>query len=174
MAARRLTEAEKAGFLREVLAPAAPAGTEPFVATAADAVGLSVLSCTLFGDEGIGPAQMRRTLRHGHAILFGLAEGETVLSYTLLELNVRQARIYTVESGTIPAARGRGLHLWHRAQMEALGRRLGYRTLASHVRPGNTAMLRLMARTGMAVVARLPGYYDDGGEGLYLRKQIGP
>ncbi|MCB9527370.1 MAG: hypothetical protein H6701_03075 [Myxococcales bacterium] len=172
MAAQRLTDEEKSRFLREVLVPAAPPGTEPFVATPADAEGLSALSRALFGDEGFGPAQIRRTLRHGHGILFGLAAGEEVLSYTLLELNMRQARIYTVESGTVPAARGRGLHLWHRAQMEALGRRLGYRTLTSHVRPGNAAMLRLMARTGMEVVARLPGYYDDGGEGLYLRKRL--
>lgn len=174
MSARRLTAEEAAAFLREVLEPLAPPGTAPFIATPDDAAALSALSCALFGDEGLDRAGLRRTLRRGHGIVFGLREGGAIVSYTALELNQRQARIYTVESGTVPAARGRGLHLWHRQRMEDLGRHLGYRTLTSHVRPDNAPMLRLMARTGMQVVARLPGYYDDGGEGLYLRKHLSP
>lgn len=174
MSARRLTAEEAAAFGREVLGPLAPPGTAPFVATPDDVEALSALSCALFGDEGLDRAGLRRTLRRGHGILFGLREAGAIVSYTLLELNQRQARIYTVESGTVPSARGRGLHLWHRQRMEDLGRRLGYRTLTSHVRPDNAPMLRLMARTGMEVVARLPGYYDDGGEGLYLRKRLSP
>lgn len=172
MPEHRLTPADAAAFLAEVLTPLAPPGTRAFVAGPADAAEVSALSVALFGEEGLDAPGLRRTLRDGHTLLFGLREDGALVSYTLLELNRRQARIYTVESGTVPAARGRGLHLWHRARMEDLGRRHGYRTLTSHVRPDNTPMLRLMARTGMQVVARLPGYYDDGGDGLYLRKRL--
>jgi ribosomal protein S18 acetylase RimI-like enzyme len=82
--------------------------------------------------------------------------------------------VYVVETFTAAALRGKGLGSWLRARVEDVAVHLGYRHIASHVAVTNTAAQRLNEKAGLTVVRRIRKYYEDGRDGLYLRKTLDP
>lgn len=160
------------GWLTAHLGSAAPAGLVAFVATEADVPELARLSSETFGDNALVPAGLVYYLRQGHALVFGLKQGPDIVSYCVIELNDGMRRIYVVETVTRAAVRRRGLGSWLRARVEDVGIHLRYRYIASHVAVTNAPARRMNEKAGLAVVRRIEGYYDDGRDGLYLRKTL--
>jgi ribosomal protein S18 acetylase RimI-like enzyme len=82
------------------------------------------------------------------------------------------ARIYSVV--VAPQARGRrfGERLVRAAQSAA--QRLGLTHVSLEVRQDNAAARALYAKLGYVEHRLLPGYYDDGADGLRLRKTLKP
>lgn len=80
------------------------------------------------------------------------------------------ARIYSVV--VAPAARGQGLGAALVRTAQDWARHAGLHTLSLEVRADNAAARALYARLGYIEHARLPGYYDDGADGLRLRKSL--
>jgi ribosomal protein S18 acetylase RimI-like enzyme len=160
------------GWLAALLASGAPGGLVAFVATEADVPELARLSLEAFGDQALIPAGLFYYLNQGHALVFGLKQGSSIVSYCVIELNDGMRRIYVVETFTRAAVRGRGLGSWLRARVEDVGIHLRYRYIASHVAVTNMPARRLNEKAGLEVVRRIERYYDDGRDGLYLRKTL--
>jgi len=161
-------------WLTTLLRASAPRGTEPFVATHADVEELASLSAEAFGEQALIPAGLRYYLEHGHALVFGLRKRAAIVSYCVCELNDGMGRVYVVETFTTASLRGKGLGSWLRARVEDVAVHLGYRHIASHVAVTNTAAQRLNEKAGLVVVRRIKKYYEDGRDGLYLRKTLDP
>jgi ribosomal protein S18 acetylase RimI-like enzyme len=150
----------------------APRGLWPFIATRADVRELAALSLAEFGDNAMTPAGLAYYIERGHALVFGLRKGTRVAAYCVCELNDGMRRAYVVETLTCAPLRGRGLGSWLRARVEDVAVHLEYRSIASHVAVTNAAARRLNERAGLVVVRRIARYYDDGRDGLYLRKTL--
>ena len=80
------------------------------------------------------------------------------------------ARIYSVV--VAPAVRGQGLGSRLVKSAEAAARAAGCREISLEVREENAAARRLYARSGYAEDRRLAGFYEDGADGLRLRKRL--
>lgn len=163
-----------ARWLASLLRRSAPRGLAPFVATHGDVDELVLRSEEAFGEQALSHAGVRYYLERGHALVFGLRKRSAIVSYTVCELNDGIGRAYVVETFTDAALRGKGLGSWLRARVEDVARHLGYRYIASHVAVTNTAAQRLNEKAGLAVVRRIARYYEDGRDGLYLRKTLEP
>lgn len=159
-----------------MIAPPAP-GLVPFRAGPQELRALARLSLQTFGAEALSADTFRRRLRQGHARLLGLREaGERddgeIVAYLLLYLNDCTRRAYVNEVLVVPTRRGQGLSRWLLEAAEEEAREAGMRTLAAHVRVSNAPSLRAKLRQGLAVVERLPAWYPDGEDALYLRKAL--
>jgi len=88
----------------------------------------------------------------------------------LLRSRTQVARIYSVV--VADEARGQGLaqRLVARAEKEA--RSLAKKAITLEVREDNVAARGLYAKLGYSEANRLPKYYDDGADGLRLRKDF--
>jgi ribosomal protein S18 acetylase RimI-like enzyme len=168
----RLTAAIVRRLAAELEARRAGAGLRAFVMTAADIPEVAAMSATAFGEEALTPAKLRFYLERAHALAIGLRRRQTIVSYTLVELNRGQRRVYVVETCTRAGEQGRGHASWLRARMAAIAYRLGYRTQTTHVRLSNTAAQELNRRAGMVLVREIAEYYDDGETGLYLARPL--
>ncbi|WP_028080138.1 GNAT family N-acetyltransferase [Solimonas soli] len=80
------------------------------------------------------------------------------------------ARIYSVVVDPIARGLGLGRRLVQVAERGA--RAAGCAAVSLEVREDNAAARALYASLGYAERQRLPGYYDDGGDGLRLRKVL--
>lgn len=80
------------------------------------------------------------------------------------------ARIYSV--AVDPAARGRGLAKALVQEAEAAARARGCQRVQLEVREDNAAARGLYAALGYQIRQQLPGYYDDGGNGLRLDREL--
>jgi ribosomal-protein-alanine N-acetyltransferase len=56
--------------------------------------------------------------------------------------------------------------------MEAVGRRVGVRSVFLEVRPSNREALGLYRSRGFQVVGRRPEYYDDGEDALLMTLEL--
>ncbi len=144
------------------------------MATRADVDELASSSVEAFGDQALCAAGLRYYIERGHALVFGLRKRAAIVSYCVCELNDGMGRVYVVETFTEAALRGKGLGSWLRARVEDVAVHLGYRHIASHVAVNNTAAQRLNEKAGLEVVRRIRRYYEDGRDGLYLRKTLDP
>lgn len=126
----------------------------------------------LFPSDRMAARTLRRFMRSPTAD-FWIAESATRVLGNLLMLRRRTsttARIYSVIVD--PAARGMGLGAQLVTTAEAEARRLGLARMSLEVRADNAAARAMYARLGYAETAQLPGYYDDGGDGLRLVKAL--
>jgi ribosomal-protein-alanine N-acetyltransferase len=88
----------------------------------------------------------------------------------LTRRNSRSARIYSVI--VLPEMRGRGLAARFVAAAEAQARKDGLAAVTLEVRADNAPARALYKKHGYAEVKSLPGFYDDGADGLRLRKAL--
>jgi len=123
-------------------------------------------------------AMTRRTLRRfisAPNAAFLVAEHQGRVMGNLLMLTRRDttlARIYSVIVS--PAARGLGLGRELVVAAENEARQRGCSAMALEVRVDNTVARTLYERLGYALQKPLPGYYEDEGDGLRLRKPLRP
>lgn len=168
----RLTPARVRKLAEALAGRRAGPGLRAFVVTAEDLAEVAAMSRTAFGDDALTPAKLRFYLERAHALAIGLRREGTIVSYTLVELNRGQRRVYVVETCTRAGEQGRGHASWLRARIAGIAYRLGYRRQTTHVRASNTAAQELNRRAGMIVVREIERYYDDGETGLYLARPL--
>lgn len=170
--AQRVTKSWLASEGRRYLLVHVPERCEPSFATEADLAELARMSQVAFGETALKPSVLKRYFRVGHALVVTLRRQARIVGYCLAELNLRQRRVYVVETCVGPADKGQGYAVWLRARVDAIARARGYRSLTSHVRVDNHAAFALNRRCGMSVVDRIGDYYEDGSEAFYLRKLL--
>jgi ribosomal-protein-alanine N-acetyltransferase len=136
-----------------------------------DAAAILALEALFPGDR-MSPASVRRFLRVPTAAVL-IAEREGAVLGNLVWLRrrgSRRARIYSVVVAAEARGLGLGRQLVERMQRDALA--AGCVTATLEVRADNTAARALYAGLGYAVEAALPGYYEDGGDGLRLTRAL--
>ncbi|HWN70029.1 MAG TPA: GNAT family N-acetyltransferase, partial [Haliangium sp.] len=138
---RRLIPSQRAALCAELLVPYAPRGLTALVADDGHIPALTALSREGFGASALGRAIFDFYVHEAHALILGLAQRGSIISYCVIELNTRQRRVYVVETFTTAALRGLGHGSWMRGRVEAIALSLGYRTITSHVSVHNAAAL---------------------------------
>ncbi|MBL6749813.1 MAG: GNAT family N-acetyltransferase [Nevskia sp.] len=126
----------------------------------------------LFPGDRISMRSLRAFLKSGHApVWVAELDGAVVGSLIMLtRRDSRAARIYSVV--VAPQARGRRLGERLVRAAEAQARRMGLAAMSLEVRADNAAARALYAKLGYRPVRELPGYYEDGADGLRLRKAL--
>jgi ribosomal protein S18 acetylase RimI-like enzyme len=169
---RRLIPAQRAALCAELLVPHAPRGLTGVVADGAHIPELAALSQEGFGSAALGRDVFHFYVHEAHALILGLQQRQSIVSYCVIELNAGQRRVYVVETFTTAALRGLGHGSWLRGRVEAIALTLGYRSITSHVSVHNEAALALNRKAGMTIVRRVSGYYEEGRDAFYLRKVL--
>jgi ribosomal-protein-alanine N-acetyltransferase len=125
-----------------------------------------------FPGDRMSARSVRHFLRSPRALVL-IAEAGGVALGCLVMLTrkaSRCARIYSVV--VTPAARGRGLGRRLVQSAERAARVHGCAAMALEVRQDNAAAQALYAGLGYEVETRLGAYYEDGGDGLRLRRRL--
>ena len=125
-----------------------------------------------FPSDRISPRSVRGFLRSPRARVLIAERDRAVLGNLILLLpqRWRAARIYSVVVD--PAARGAGVGARLVAAAEAAARAAGREAVSLEVRSDNAAAQAMYAKLGYVTAQPLPGYYDDGADGLRLRKTL--
>jgi ribosomal-protein-alanine N-acetyltransferase len=126
-----------------------------------------------FPGDRMSRASVRRFLRVDSARVWvadARAQGIVGALILLTRRGSATARIYSVVVD--PRARGLGLGRRLVQAAERSAREAGCDAVSLEVREDNAAARALYASLGYAERQRLPGYYDDGGDGLRLRKDL--
>ncbi|WP_020648134.1 GNAT family N-acetyltransferase [Solimonas variicoloris] len=141
-------------------------------ARAGDVDGMLDLERHFPGDR-MSRASVRRFLRVPSArvwVVDAPPHGLVGALILLMRRNSTTARLYSVVVD--PRARGLGLGRRLVQAAERGARAAGCDAVSLEVREDNAAARALYARLGYVERQRLPGYYDDGGNGLRLRKAL--
>lgn len=125
-----------------------------------------------FPSDRLSDRAIRRFLRSPRAHVLVATERSQVLANLVLLTRSRSkiARIYSIVVDR--PGRGRGLAKRLVAHAERVARNAGCDRVALEVREDNAAARGLYARLGYAEAASLPGFYDDGADGLRLCKAL--
>ncbi|TXI02516.1 MAG: GNAT family N-acetyltransferase [Rhizobium sp.] len=125
-----------------------------------------------FPSDRMSARSVRNFLRAPTAHVWVLeAAGELVGSLILLtRKRVHSARIYSVI--VLPRMRGQGLAAKLVAAAESQTRKLGLDAVTLEVREDNSAARALYRKLGYVEERPLPAFYDDGSDGLRLRKPL--
>jgi ribosomal protein S18 acetylase RimI-like enzyme len=127
----------------------------------------------LFPSDALSRRSLRRFITAPNAV-FLVADIDGGVLGNLLMLTRARSRVARIYSLIVdPAARGRGLarQLVIAAFNAAASR--GAQALSLEVRTDNQAARALYESLGFEIVDTLPGYYDDGADGLRLARRIG-
>ena len=140
-------------------------------ATRADLPALLALEAQFPGDR-MSARQFRRHLGSVTARLYvaeldGVVRGASLLFF---RAGSTGARLYSLVVDT--AARGRGLGATLLADAQGAARRRGCVRMQLEVRADNHAAIALYRHAGFGLARTLPGYYDDGGDGLRYRREL--
>lgn len=105
----------------------------------------------------------------------GIVVAETdgaLVGYVLLlfRKGAKAARLYSL--AIAPEARGAGTALQLVTAAEREARKKGCARLRLEVRDSNMAARRLYERAGFALIARKPGYYEDGETAFQMEKRL--
>lgn len=144
---------------------------KPRTATEADLPALLELEAEFPGDR-ISRRGLRRLLRAPSARVRVIGTPGTMDAALILlsRRGTRVARIYSLV--VAPPGRGRGLAqaLVRDAEQHAGAR--GLTRLRLEVRADNHPARRFYEKLGYREIARLPGYYEDGADGLRLERRL--
>lgn len=126
----------------------------------------------LFPSDRMTRPTLRRFLRHPSAQLWVAAQGRQLVGDLLLlfRRGSDSARIYSVV--VAPQARGQGLGERLIARAERAATAAGCKRIKLEVRRRNRPAQALYAKRGYQLVKALPGYYEDGSDGLRLAKEL--
>lgn len=141
-------------------------------ATHADLPALLALEARFPGDR-MSARQFRRHLRSVTARLHvaeleGVVRGASLLFFRAGSDGVR---LYSLVVDA--AARGHGLGQRLLVDAETAAHRRGCTRMRLEVRADNAVANALYQRAGYQQVARLPGYYEDGADGLRYQRTLG-
>ena len=149
-----------------------PKGCQSFFAKEVHLPEILKMSRVAFGDTALKPYALKRYLGVAHSTILCLGAAGQIVGYCVAEFNLRQRRVYVVETCIEPSFKGRGYGSWLRGRVEALAVARRYLSISSHVRIDNHAAFALNQKCGMKVFKRLLDYYEDGSEAFYLRKKL--
>jgi [ribosomal protein S18]-alanine N-acetyltransferase len=142
-------------------------------ATTDDLPALLGLESSFPGDR-LSARQYRHHLRNPRARLrVATVEGRLVGSSLLLtRAGSRRARLYSIVVD--PACRGRGVGRVLAEDVLKQAREAGCDRLDLEVRADNASAQALYRALGFSEQRRLPGYYDDGMDGVRLERATAP
>lgn len=127
----------------------------------------------LFPSDRMSRRSLRHLLQAPTARVLVAESGTGAMLGNLIGLRragSRAIRIYSVV--VAPEARGSGLGRRLVEALQALAASEGCQRVSLEVRADNAAARALYDRLGYRSVAALPGYYDDGSDGLRLARSI--
>lgn len=141
-------------------------------ATEDDLPALLALEAGFPGDR-LSARQYRHHLRSPCARMrVAVVEGQVAgSSLVLTRAGSRRARLYSIVVD--PASRGRGLGRMLAEDALAQARKAGCDRMGLEVRADNASALALYRALGFSEQRRLPGYYDDGADGVRLERSSG-
>ncbi|MEZ5650166.1 MAG: GNAT family N-acetyltransferase/peptidase C39 family protein [Burkholderiaceae bacterium] len=149
-------------------------------ATADDLDALVALEDASFTSDRLSRRSFRKLIGAGSAVLLvaedstatGRPASESVRGYALLlfRAGTGLARLYSVAVAAGHGGRGLGRRLLEAAERAAIA--LDKVVLRLEVGVGNRPARALYARAGYRCVRRLPGYYENGEDGLRLEKPL--
>lgn len=116
-------------------------------------------------------AELRHAILRGHGALFRVAtvDNDRTVAYSLIECNQRTRSIYANATCATADVRGQGLgRLLVRLRTD-LARRLGYRSIRTHIAVDNVVSLHITQAAGYRIYDTLPDYYEDGQAAHCLR-----
>jgi ribosomal protein S18 acetylase RimI-like enzyme len=124
------------------------------------------------GDRMSRPSLRRLLRRPSASVWVAQAPDRTLLGALILltRVNTSVARIYSLV--VAPQARGQGIAQRLVQAAERAARRGGRQTMSLEVRVDNQAARALYARLGYQEQMLLLDYYEDGAEGIRLRKAL--
>lgn len=124
----------------------------------------------LFPSDRMSMRSIRRFIAAG-SVLVALRNRDLLGNLVLLlRAGSDNARIYSVV--VAPAARGLGIGDRLVGAAERVAREAGRRSVTLEVRADNAAARALYARRGYVETRALPGFYDDGADGLRLERAL--
>lgn len=133
---------------------------------------LAALEERVFAGDRLSRRSLRRLLARPSAALLVALRADVVCGYALVLLRrgSRIARLYSLarDPGTAPPGTGRALL----GAVEEAARRGGARAIRLEVRLDNDAALQLYRRCGYRNLESLPGYYEDGADGVRMEKLL--
>jgi len=134
-----------------------------------DADTLLDIEAGCFKTDGFNRRQFRYLLRRAKALTLVACWDKRVVGYCLLLLpaHPRPARLYSV--AVLSAYRGKGIAEQLIQRAIARMKAAGYTRLRLEVSKKNAAAQSLYRRLGFADIAELPGYYEDGGDGIRMQ-----
>lgn len=140
-----------------------------------DLTALLELERDAFAGDRLSQRQLRHHLRSPRARIWVAVDPVTTddrpLAYLLLlEHRGRPPRIYSL--AVAARARGQGLGALLVARAIAWARAAGHRRLRLEVREDAAPARRLYEGRGFRVVGELPGYYEDGADGLAMVRDL--
>lgn len=159
-------------LLDTLLGPAPADAVHDFTAREADVPALAAASAMTFGTEALSRRGFLAPMRAGTAVVVGLRSDAGIVGHAQVHLHRRTLRAYVNEVLVSAELRGRGFGEALMVAAERAARAAGMRTLTAHVRAGNARSLGIMLRSGLSIVARLPGWYSGPEDALYLRKRL--
>lgn len=125
-----------------------------------------------FPSDRMSRASLLRLLRRPSAQLWIARDADAILGALVLltRADTKIARIYSLV--VAPQARGRGIAQQLVLAAERSAQRLRRSAMSLEVRADNDAARGLYARLGYDEWQRMAGYYEDGMDGLRLRKPL--
>jgi [ribosomal protein S18]-alanine N-acetyltransferase len=104
------------------------------------------------------------------SFFFVARRARRIVGYAVTSTAGAQAEVVSI--AVVPKHRDAGVGTALMRHTIARLRRARVRTLALMVRPGNRKALRLYRRLGFRSAGRIARYYEDGADGLLMRKRL--
>ena len=125
-----------------------------------------------FPSDRMSARSVRNFLRSPRACVWVVEHGDHLAGSLVLltRKGARAARIYSVI--VLPEMRGQGLAAKLVLIAEAEARERGLNAVMLEVRADNAPARALYRKLGYTELKPLPGYYDDGADGLRLHKPV--
>lgn len=125
-----------------------------------------------FATDRLSRRALRRLVRSPTALVLVAETAQGVVGDAILlrRRGSSSARIYSL--AVDPAARGRGIARALLSRLIEAARGFGAQRLRLEVRGDNAAARALYAAFGFRPVAALPGYYEDGADGIRLEAAL--
>jgi ribosomal protein S18 acetylase RimI-like enzyme len=141
-------------------------------ATIQDCPGLLEIETSAFQSDRLKPRQMRYLLTRAKARTLVAVIEDQIAGYcvVLLPAHPRPARIYSLAVKLEFRGRDIAKNLLRKVQAETIAK--GYTRVCLEVSTRNRTAKRLYAQLGFRPIAQLPGYYEDGGDGIRLQLDL--
>ncbi|MGQ0502549.1 MAG: GNAT family N-acetyltransferase [Panacagrimonas sp.] len=127
---------------------------------------------SLFPSDQVSRRSFRRFIHSPSARVIVATRAERVVGNLILLLRSRsgRSRIYSMIVSPDTRGLGLGVSLIH-AAMDA-SREAGRSIIGLEVRADNIAAKALYEKLGFQVTSHLPGFYDDGADGLRMERKL--
>ncbi len=145
-------------------------------AESADDVRVAAIENRLFPREPLEPRQVAYYRRRKEAlVLVARADGDAIAGYVVAALDRRGGRssLWIVTMAVQPRARRRGLGRTLLRRAIAFGRAHGASLVKLQVGAWNRSARSLYESCGLAVVRRLPHYYEAGRHAYLMERRLG-